>query len=125
MQAVNEAATDICEKGRIFLLKRAHSQLPLLTTQGMKGDNLLEKFWDAYLDTIEKRGLVLDLKQSHMAVLEHLNERIKVQQSYNTEGNITWRDQDMMEVQNRLGHRNLDKASLTVMEQLLGVNVKT
>ena len=42
MQEATDAATDIREKVRTTPLKRANSKLSLPTTQGMKGDNLLD-----------------------------------------------------------------------------------
>ena len=79
MQAATDAATDICKKRRISPLKRAHSQLSPPTAQGMKDDNLLDQFRNIYLDAIEEHGLALDVQQSHMAVLDDLYKRIKVQ----------------------------------------------
>ena len=48
------------------------------------GDNLLGQFSDA----IENRGSTLNVSQNHMAVLEDLNKRMKVQEVYNTEENV-------------------------------------
>ena len=121
MQAATNAATDICEKGGISPLKRAHSQLSLPTAQGMKGDNILYQFRDSYSDAIKEHGLALDVQQSHMAVLNDLNKRIKVQELYKTEENMALQDQNMVGVQNRLVHRNPNEASLTITEQLLVV----
>ena len=53
IQAATDAATDICKKGEISLLKRPYSQLPPPTAQGLRGNNLLGQFWEAYSDAIE------------------------------------------------------------------------
>lgn len=87
----------------------------------MKGDNLLDQFCDA----IQEPKSPLDVKQSHMALLEDLNKRMKVQKLHSTEENVILLDQDMAEVQNCLGHRTPDETSLIVTEQLLVVNAKT
>ena len=71
------------------------------------GDNFVDQFWD----TIEDQGLTLDMSQSHMAVFEHLNKMMEVQEVYNTENSVIQCDQDMVEMQNRLGYRNPDVAS--------------
>ena len=54
----------------------------------MRGDNLFGQFREAYLDAIKDRRLVFDVQQSHMAVLDDFNKRIKVQESINSEENM-------------------------------------
>lgn len=61
MQAVTDTATDIYNEGGVSPLKHVYSQLLPPTTQGLRGDNLLGQFWEAYLDAIKERGLVLDV----------------------------------------------------------------
>ena len=64
---------------------------------------------------------ILDLKESHLAVLDDHNKRIKEQKEINLKENMARRDQDMVEVQNWSGPRNPDEVVLTFTQQLLVV----
>lgn len=75
-------------------MKCAHSELSPSTPRDLRGNNLLNQFQDTYLDAHQ----ILDVKQSHIAVLDNFNKRIKVQESINLEENMARRDQDIVEV---------------------------
>ena len=54
---------------------------------------------------------ILDVKQSHIAVVDNFDDRIKIKKSVNLKWNMTQRDQDIVELQIQLGHRNHNEAS--------------
>ena len=111
LQEATNAAPDNCERERIPPSKRAHSKISPPTPNSW-GDNFLEQFQDDYLDPAQ----ILGLKESHLAVLDNHNKRIKVQEKISLKENMARHDQDMVEVQNWFGPRNPDKAALTITE---------
>ena len=114
LQAATDTAADIRVKGRISPSKHVYSELSPPTTRYLGGDNFLDQFQDAYSDPTQ----ILEVKQSHLAVLDNFNKRIKVQESISSKENMARCDQDMVEMQNWFGPRNPNKASSTITEQL-------
>ena len=85
------------------------------------GDNLVAQFHEAFTETSQ----ILDVDTAHVAWLDNLNKRIKVQEVINSPINIARRDQDMVEVQNRLGLRNPKEAPAKISAQLVAVTATT
>ena len=77
----------------------------------------MEQFQDALQDPNQ----ILDLKDSHLAVLSDHNKRLKLQEDINSKENMTRCDQDMVEVQNQLGPRDPKEVALTIMGEFLVV----
>ena len=107
LQTSTDAVTDIRDTGVVFLLERSYSELQPSTTHDFEVDNFFGQFPDTYVDATE----ILDVKQSHIAVVDNFDDRIKIKKSVNLKWNMTQRDQDIVELQIQLGHRNHNEAS--------------
>ena len=85
--------------------------------QDIGGQNLFVEFTDGVDDPTQ----ILTVNELHCAVLTDYYTRLKVQEQINLPANMARRDQDMVEVQNRLGPRDPDEATCSIAGELLAM----
>ena len=109
LRASVDAAASIRAKGAISPSKRGHSELspPI---ENIVGQSLLGQFQEVLGDP----NKVLTVEDTHIALLIDYNKRLKVQEQINTPSEVTRRDQDIVEIQNRLGPRDPDEATCSI-----------
>ena len=116
LQALAEVAADICATGAISPSKRAHSEMspPI---QNIVGQSLLGQFQEVLGDPDQN----LAVNDTHLTLLIDYNKRIKVQEQINVPSAVARHDQDMVEVQNRLGPHDPDKTTCSIAGELLAM----